>query len=533
MIIIEGLNVFTSIVHGACDKTSCGQRDSLSSSQGESALVFESLLSRLYESAATSLSRAGQQGLNGGQDEFSISSPLLVSSEESLLKSEGKGSGFDQGISDICWDVIASLGAFPAVLPNFKSTTDLQALSESADAMPTFPESPIDSWGTLSPFYANSEMSPTNGKVLLPGFASPQPIQGSERKEDGTELLLESANGSSFVPGVRNVSNASHESTHGLVALLGVQEESMSVPLASAGESMVMVQQVSSGKQAIEANAAAPEALADSCDLAKASGRTREDVTPDEHYPGQSAELTRFSQASDSHRLVSVTPQSSNEYVFGAGRRPEPVLTDETAGLFNKPEVGPQDSGQHVVDAIHSSAVLGPSGLHRLEEQMVVSPDQRSQMPVVEPTIRSSVIHQIVKTAKVSLFDTHADMILRLDPPHLGTIHMKVIAEQGVVTANLKTSTETVRQILEADMSLLRQSLADAGIHVDAISVSVGDALDLDWDMHTGANYRGNSADSPHHSAVNSSAPMTQIPNGMLPEEVRTFGWAGRFDYLA
>ncbi|MGB9587503.1 MAG: hypothetical protein ACPL7O_04925, partial [Armatimonadota bacterium] len=427
VISIEGLNVFANIVHGACDKTSCGQRDSSSSSQGESALVFESLLSRICESAATSLSRAGQQGLNGEQDEFSIASPSLVSSEESLLGSEDKGSGFEQGISDICWDAIASLGAFPAVLPDFKSTTDLQALSKSVDAMPTFPENLIGSWGTLGPFYTNLEMAPTNGRVLLPGFASPQPIQGSERKEDGTELLVESANGSSFVPGVGNVSNASHESTHGLVASLGAQGENVSVPLASAGESMVVVQQVSSSKQAIEANAAAPEVLADSRNLAKASGRTNEDATPDEHYLGQSAELMRFSQASDSHRLVSVTPQSPNEYAFGAGRRPEQVLTDENTRLFNKPEVGPQDSGQHVADATHSSTVLGLSGLHRLEEQMVVSPDQRSQMPVVEPTVRSSVIHQIVKTAKVSLFDTHADMTLRLDPPRLGMIHMKVI----------------------------------------------------------------------------------------------------------
>ncbi|MCL6630468.1 MAG: hypothetical protein K6U00_12810, partial [Armatimonadetes bacterium] len=227
---------------------------------------------------------------------------------------------------------MASLGAFTSVLPDFKSTADLQALSESVDAMPTFPEGPIDSWGTLSPFYANSEMAPTDGKVLLPRFASPQPLQGSQRKEDGTEPLVESANGSSFLPGVGSVSNASHESTRGLVASLSAQGESVSVPLAGAEEPMVVVQPVSSSKQAIEANAATPEALANSRDFAKASGRTKEDVTPNEHYPGQSAELMRFSQASDSHRLVSVIPQSANEYVFGAGRRPEPVLIDEAAG---------------------------------------------------------------------------------------------------------------------------------------------------------------------------------------------------------
>lgn len=525
--------MLANVVRGASDKPSCGQRDSSSISQGESTLAFESLLYRLDESVATTLSRAGQQGPNRGQGEFSIASPSVASSEESLLGSEGKEGGFDQGLSVICWDAIASLGAFTVGLTDFKPIPDLQTLGESVDAMPTFQESPVSDWGVLNPLYANSEMAPTNGKVLLPGFACPQRIQGSERKEDETKLLLEGANGSSFMPAAVKGSDASHESIHELMASLGAQEESRPAPLAGVGESMVLVQQVSSGKEALETSVAAPKALADGCDLTKSNDPAKEGVTLDEHYPGQNPEPTRFSQASDSRPLVSVIPESPNGHISGAGRRSEPVLTQEITGLSRKYEVGQQDSGQYVANSTHNSAVLGLSGIHRLEEQMVVSPEQRSQMPVVEPTLRSSVIHQIVKTAKVNLFDTHADMTLRLDPPYLGTIHMKVIAEQGVVTANLKTSTETARQILEADMSLLRQSLADAGIHVDAISVSVGDALDLDWHTHTGANYRGNSADTPRHQVVHSSGRMTQIPEGVLPEEIRTFGWSGRFDCLA
>lgn len=533
MIGIEGLNVSTNIVHGACDKTSCGQYDSSSSSQSESALMFESLLSRLYESMATNMSRAGQQGPNDGQDEFPTASPSLVWSEEFLLRSEDKRSGFDRGVSDICLNLLADLGAFSTGLPEFNPQPDLQELGESVDATLTLPESPISGWGALSLVFANSEMTPTNGKVQLPDFTSPQPIQGSERKEVGTKLFIEDTNGSLPMPGDGKVSDAGHDSTQGLVVSLGAQEESVSAPLAELGESMVGMQKVSSDKQGIETGAATPRALAADPELAKPSGRMKENVALNEHHPVQNSEPTDFSQASGSQRLVSVLQQGPNEYVFSAGRGHETVVTDELAGLFNKSETSQQSSDQHVVDTTHSSAVLGQSGSYRVEEQALVSPEQSDHMPVVEPTLRSSVIHQIVKTAKVSLFDTHADMTLRLDPPHLGVIHMKVIAEQGVVTASLKTSTETSRQILEANMPLLRQSLADAGIHVDAISVSVGDALDFDWNTHTGANYRGNSAYSSHPHGVSSSAPLTEIADVMLPEEGGTSGWSGRFDYLA
>ncbi|MDO8585666.1 MAG: flagellar hook-length control protein FliK [Armatimonadota bacterium] len=93
------------------------------------------------------------------------------------------------------------------------------------------------------------------------------------------------------------------------------------------------------------------------------------------------------------------------------------------------------------------------------------------------------VINQIVRAAKTRLFDGGAEMTLRLDPPHLGSVRMSVTAAEGTVTAVLRTSTESARQLLQADIAVLKETLARSGINVDAIDVSVGAGPDQGWNL--------------------------------------------------
>ncbi len=148
-----------------------------------------------------------------------------------------------------------------------------------------------------------------------------------------------------------------------------------------------------------------------------------------------------------------------------------------------------------------------------------------------ESVIRSNIVHQIVRAAKLRVFESGADMTLRLDPPHLGTIQMSVTADQGVVTANLRASTELTGQVLEADLSALRQALAAAGIEVDAIAVSVSDDLNEGWNWHAGAQngspHPGNQGEEYYPRR------LLEIENdGALSDEVRSQN-ASQFDHLA
>ena len=114
----------------------------------------------------------------------------------------------------------------------------------------------------------------------------------------------------------------------------------------------------------------------------------------------------------------------------------------------------------------------------------------------VDQVTRTNIIHQIVRTAKVQVFDGGGEMVMRLEP---GTSWLDpdeaTTAEHGVVAANLRVGSEAVRQALEAGIVTLRQSLADSGIHVDSISVSVGDSLGQGWNLHAGSQNGSQHAD--------------------------------------
>jgi flagellar hook-length control protein FliK len=122
-------------------------------------------------------------------------------------------------------------------------------------------------------------------------------------------------------------------------------------------------------------------------------------------------------------------------------------------------------------------------------------------------------------------------MTMRLDPPHLGTIQMNVAVNHGMVTATIETSTESARQMLQSDMTTLKQALSDAGINVDAINVSVSTDLNQGWRPPTG----GQTTPDGRSNFTGGRHPFG-FPN-------RTNGFdsalsssplqSGRFDYLA
>ena len=148
-----------------------------------------------------------------------------------------------------------------------------------------------------------------------------------------------------------------------------------------------------------------------------------------------------------------------------------------------------------------------------------------------EEVIGSKLIHQIVRGAKVHLFEGGADMTLRLEPPHLGVLHMSVSAQEGAVTASLQTSTETARRVLEANLFSLKQALAEAGINVDSINVSVGGSPDQGWMLDSGAH--GGRSHAGAHGNPHFSRGLADREVAYVPSDAYRQVFGGRIDYLA
>ena len=86
-----------------------------------------------------------------------------------------------------------------------------------------------------------------------------------------------------------------------------------------------------------------------------------------------------------------------------------------------------------------------------------------------------NVPQQIVEQAKLLQRGTDSQMIIKLNPEHLGQLSLKVsVNGNGGVTATFHTDNAQVRAILETTMTQLRQQLDEQGIKVDNVEVHTG-----------------------------------------------------------
>lgn len=86
-----------------------------------------------------------------------------------------------------------------------------------------------------------------------------------------------------------------------------------------------------------------------------------------------------------------------------------------------------------------------------------------------------NVPQQIVEQAKLLQRGTDSQMIIKLNPEHLGQLSLKVsVNGNGGVTATFHTDNAQVRAILETTMTQLRQHLDEQGIKVDNVEVHTG-----------------------------------------------------------
>jgi flagellar hook-length control protein FliK len=84
------------------------------------------------------------------------------------------------------------------------------------------------------------------------------------------------------------------------------------------------------------------------------------------------------------------------------------------------------------------------------------------------------VVDQVVRDIRVEVGRGRSEMTIRLDPPELGQIAVRLVSQNGSVTAGFHAESEGVRSLLESHLPALKSALADAGIAVQSFSVSTG-----------------------------------------------------------
>ncbi|MBP2650215.1 MAG: Flagellar hook-length control protein-like protein [Firmicutes bacterium] len=104
----------------------------------------------------------------------------------------------------------------------------------------------------------------------------------------------------------------------------------------------------------------------------------------------------------------------------------------------------------------------------KVEAGANIIPDSKA---VQQPGDRHNVLGQIVDQARVINRSNNSEMIIKLKPEHLGELTLKIVVENGAVSAKFLTNQPEVRSAIEASLPQLRQELSNQGLKVDQVGV--------------------------------------------------------------
>jgi len=137
-------------------------------------------------------------------------------------------------------------------------------------------------------------------------------------------------------------------------------------------------------------------------------------------------------------------------------------------GIKNSPE----DAGQTNKPDLDISMMLNnreTAGTARIG----TSTPNNSGQAVYNVEADQQLFDQVVERAKLLVKLNSSEMDIELKPDSLGKLSIKVLLEDGLVTARFITDNHRVKQVLESNLTFLRQNLENQGLKVDRTEVEV------------------------------------------------------------
>ena len=83
------------------------------------------------------------------------------------------------------------------------------------------------------------------------------------------------------------------------------------------------------------------------------------------------------------------------------------------------------------------------------------------------------IMRQITQFTRVTVQQTQSSIEMQLNPAHLGKVYLQVAAKNGVITAQLATENEAVKQALETQLTTLKENMNQQGLKVEAVEVTI------------------------------------------------------------
>lgn len=102
-------------------------------------------------------------------------------------------------------------------------------------------------------------------------------------------------------------------------------------------------------------------------------------------------------------------------------------------------------------------------------EAKIAAPPPIPQAPIAP----AEIMEQVKGFIKTNLTGLVNEVRMLLTPEHLGEINLKILTQNGIVTAQFVAASQRIKEIIESNLNDLRKELEDQGIKVGEIDVSV------------------------------------------------------------
>lgn len=120
---------------------------------------------------------------------------------------------------------------------------------------------------------------------------------------------------------------------------------------------------------------------------------------------------------------------------------------------------------------------------------------QATQSYFDDETMR--IMNQITDYMKGQVTDGVSELEMQLNPESLGSLHIKLTAKEGVVTAQFTAQNDIVKNVLETQMIQLKETFKEQGVTVEAIEVMVeSHRFDENMSRNNGENMQENNRNS-------------------------------------
>ena len=180
-----------------------------------------------------------------------------------------------------------------------------------------------------------------------------------------------------------------------------------------------------------------------------------EQSTEENTQTGQGKQQNSQAQSSPTNLLTGMVAQESQE---------------ETSGVYVPQNLDSVSKNQTTVEMPVNNLLNGD--INQLNGAQTTN---TNEVPVTRSTSDYNVTQQIVEQARLIQKAGSSEMVIKLNPEHLGELSLKVsVNGNGGVTATFHTDNAQVRAILETSMIQLKQQLNDQGLKVDSVEVQTG-----------------------------------------------------------